>query len=104
MNEIEQAIDRMTVSEIDGNGLQYYAGYLEPIQLDARGLIHNTKAFSVWIDHKRNKSTLFWETWLHGAPSNLQEVEVIKDEVLVPEEVPALLKKYGRGPQEEEGE
>ena len=83
-----------TVSEIDGNGYQYYTGMLEPERLDSHGMRFGT-AFHISIDHKKQTSELCKFSWIGGAPHNFESLSKWKDEVLGPSEVETILKKFG---------
>lgn len=87
-------IYNLTVSGIDGNGLQYISGMLEPERLDDRNL-QNGKAFCFDIFHPKNKTELWTFEWAHGAPTDHKQIATFKDEIITESEIEAILTKYG---------
>ena len=70
---------KITVSEIDGDGNQSISGMLEDAKFNKRGLWHNTKAFSIDINHKKQISTVCSFVWVDGVPANYTVVKTYKE-------------------------
>lgn len=83
-----------THSKIDGNGHEYISFMTQPEALDECGM-RCGKAVHIDIDHRRQKTTIFSYTWLHGAPRAWKTIATLNDETICEAEVPALMERLG---------
>lgn len=75
------------------SGFGEYFGMLTPDFRDENGYL-NGPAFWLEIDHNKETSRLYRETWKHGWPCEQSEV-VSLERVITPGDLEGVLRKYG---------
>lgn len=87
----------------DGNGVEYISFHIRKPQIDEHGLL-NGEGIYIRIDNKRQRTDVYSDTWVGGAPKGHQHLLTLKDEIITDVEVPALMRRIGIEVDEKEAE
>lgn len=81
-------------SEPDGNGMEYISFLVDSPLIDGYGLL-NGKGIYIRIDNKKQRTEVYKNTWVGGAPQNHECILALKDEILTDIEIPELMQQLG---------
>ncbi len=83
----------ITESLIDNQGYQYICGMLETPKFNEQNLWHNTRAFDILVNHRKETTVVSTFDWINGAACNFKVVTRIKGETISVSEIERVLKE-----------
>jgi hypothetical protein len=81
-------------SNIGSDGREYMMFLTQPERLNEHGLL-NGHAIHIDVDHIKQKSEVYEFYWISGAPHKWNLIKVLKNDVVMEDELPALVKRLG---------
>lgn len=81
-------------SEPDGNGMEYISFLVDRPLIDERGLL-NGRGVYIRIDNKRQRTDVYKNVWVGGAPRDHEHILTLMGEIIVDFEVPEMMKRRG---------
>lgn len=81
-------------SNPDGNGIEYISFLVKKPMIDSHGLL-NGRGIYITMDNKKQKTEVYSDVWVGGAPKKHQRLLTLKDEIITDIEVPALIRRLG---------
>ena len=82
------------MSNIDGNGIQYYMVFSEEPAVNSLDLWEGGKCYSFELNHKRQTTEVYSFFWKNGVPSNFNKIKVFNDEILGEKEMIKFVESY----------